>query len=195
MSDLASVAASMGFDHVFQGSFEEYIQHCVKNADARIAREKAQENYDEDDTIYVTPDTPNLKELFMQTIHEEAKKADKNKKNRPVKYYKLFGKTRSGHLSETIGNKPEQFEVPVKDLILSGNNMYRVWIKLYEHCKSFSQGTADILLPPFDDKSKLEGFMGEETTILEFIDKFLEEFYDQEYQTDGPASLYSITLL
>lgn len=189
MAYLASTASLLGS----KGSLEEYMQRISRHA------MKEKEETEHGDEVYISVETPNLKELFMTAIYEKATKEDKEDK--PMKYFKLYGKSRFGHLSYTIGNMPDQTEIRVDRLILSGNNMPRVWIKLYEYCKKISQVTADLLLPPFENKVRLAWFIEDdlneefETTIDDFIDKYLEEFYYDDYQTDGPVSLYSFEML
>ena len=138
----------------------------------------------------ITVNTPNLKELFLAKIYEEADKEDKM--DMPVKYYKVCGKTRSDYLS---GSLPEDKETPISGLILSGNNMCRVWIKLYEYYNGVSSKTASVLLPPFDDMDRLKFMFDAETTLLGFIDKFLEEFYDDDHFTNGCVTLFTVNLL
>lgn len=143
----------------------------------------------------ITIHTPNLKDLFLTAIYEEADKEDK--KDVPMKYYKLHGMTRNGYLSGILGNPPEVHELPLADLILSGNNIYRVWIKLYEYSKTISKQTVDCLLPPFNDMNQLAFMFDEddETTILGFIDGFLKEFYNDNCFTCGRITLLTVNLL
>lgn len=134
---------------------------------------------------YRTIDTNNLHNIFLNTIYELAKEDD----NKPLGYCKVFGKTAWGHMSPFLGKEQNEIMIRVDGIILSGNNLSRIWIKLYEYCYSISKETTYKYILP-----SLKGLSVIEDNPREFVLNFLENLCHPEYP-DNEFVLFQVDLL
>lgn len=124
-----------------------------------------------------------LQRLFVDTIRQEADKADQS--DQPIHSYRILtdylGRKSDGLRTQYgFGNAldmskyhPEKF-IDLEHIVIRANNPYRLWTKLYDYCDSQDAENDfidDYLLPKFDDN---DYDIYEHTTPIDIVNMVLK---------------------